>query len=340
MIIFDPQRGEYIDTETGEVIEERVVDLGPEWRVSNNDDISERERTGYPLTPKVHDGGISTKIGITKFRNAEDKIKLIKMRRLQKSIRVSHKDRKLVTLLSMLDREASRLRLPEYVKETAGIILRKLVKDDSVKRIKPSALAAVVLYYSCQVNNIPIHLQELRARFGVSERALWKAIRRVNEVMPDLRPKTLTPTKYIPVILDKLNLPLTVGTKATEIVDFVYKKGLASGKSHISYSAAAVYLVSKLTDNNKTLKEISGALNISELPIRKRLKEMLRILGPIRYTCKNCGYELYKYERVGQDVHGIRTPSEVKLWYSGKCPRCGHELGEPSLVPGKLEVVL
>ncbi len=26
MIIFDPERGEYVDTETGEVIEDRVVD--------------------------------------------------------------------------------------------------------------------------------------------------------------------------------------------------------------------------------------------------------------------------------------------------------------------------
>ncbi len=30
MIIFDAERGELIDTETGEVIEERVADLGHE----------------------------------------------------------------------------------------------------------------------------------------------------------------------------------------------------------------------------------------------------------------------------------------------------------------------
>jgi len=340
MIIYDAQRGEYIDTETGEVIEERVVDLGPEWRVLNNDDISQRERVGDPLTLKVHDNGLTTKIGITQFRKAEDKIKLIKMRRLQKSIRVSYKDKKLVTYLSMLNREASKLGLPEYVKETAGIILRKLVRDSSHNRIKPDVLIVVVLYYSCQVNNIPIHLQELRAKFDISTREFWKAMRRVNEAIQDLRPKIMTPTKYIPVILDKLKLPTTVGTKAAEIVDFMHKKGLTSGKSHISFSAAAVYLVSKLTDMDKTLKEISGTLNISELSIRKRLKEILSTLGPIRYTCRNCGFELYRFERIGQDVHGVRTPSEVKLWYSGKCPKCGHELGEPSLVPGKLEVVL
>ena len=51
MIIFDSERGEYVDTETGEVIEDRVVDLGPEWRVYDQ----ELQRTGSPLTLTVHD---------------------------------------------------------------------------------------------------------------------------------------------------------------------------------------------------------------------------------------------------------------------------------------------
>jgi len=51
----------------------------------------------------------------------------------------------------------------------------------------------------------------------------------------------------------------------------------------------------------------------------------------IKYTCKNCGYVLYKFEKVGQDFYGVRTPSEIKLIFGGKCPKCGHELGTPSI---------
>lgn len=340
MIIFDAERGELIDTETGEVIEERVADLGPEWRAFNELDRLERERVGSRLTMKVHDQGLTTKIGKIGYRKAGDRIKIIKMRRLQNSIRVPSKDRKLVTYLSRLNAEASKLGLPEHVKETAAIMMKKLVNGDSDERIKPDALIAIALYYSCQVNNIPVSLQELKARFGLSERAVWKAMRRVNEVFPDLKPKVMTPTKYIPIILSKLNLPMTVGTKVAEIVDYMHKEGLTSGKSHLSFSAAAVYIVSKMMDINKTQKEIAGALNISDMVIRKRYKEILDILGPIRYLCKNCGFELYKFERVGQEVYGPKTPSEVKAMYGGKCLRCGHELGEPSPIPGKLEVVL
>ncbi len=51
----------------------------------------------------------------------------------------------------------------------------------------------------------------------------------------------------------------------------------------------------------------------------------------IRYICSRCGYELYRFEKVGQDFYGIRTPSEIKLLYGGKCPRCGKEIRAPTI---------
>ncbi|MUN29972.1 hypothetical protein [Sulfuracidifex metallicus] len=52
---------------------------------------------------------------------------------------------------------------------------------------------------------------------------------------------------------------------------------------------------------------------------------------PVRYICKNCGTELYKFERVGQDFYGVRTPSEIKAIFGGKCHHCGHEFQVPSM---------
>ncbi len=144
MIIFDPERGEYVDTETGEVIEDRIVDLGPEWRVY---DQTELQRTGSPLTLTVHDQGLSTTIG---YEKVKDRIKLMKMQKLQRSVRVSNRDRKLVTFLTTLNSEASKLGLPDHVKETAALLLRKVVEKGLEKRVDPLILVIAVLYYSCQ----------------------------------------------------------------------------------------------------------------------------------------------------------------------------------------------
>jgi len=335
LIIFDAERGEYIDTETGEVIEDRVVDQGPEWRAYDNQDRTERERTGPWLTLKFHDEGLSTRIGNNRIK---DRIKLIKMQKLQNTIRVS-KDRKLVTYLQMLNSEASKLDLPGHVKETAAFMLRKLFARPFLIK-DPYALLAAVLYYSCEVNNVPTRLQEFKVRYTISSRELWKALRVVKEAaIPEFKSR-IKPTECIPKVIDKLNLPPVIGARVVELIDLMYENGLTGGKSCISLTAGAVYVISALMDVKKNQSEIAYSLNVTVETVRNRYREIVKMLGPIVYTCKSCGYELHRFEKVGQDVYGVRTPTEIKLIYDGKCPRCGHELGESSLIPGKLEVVM
>mgnify|MGYP001772557779 CR=1 FL=1 len=55
------------------------------------------------------------------------------------------------------------------------------------------------------------------------------------------------------------------------------------------------------------------------------------------YRCKKCGHILYKFERVGQDFYGVRTPSELKLMFANKCPKCGHELEIPKVEDIKIK---
>lgn len=59
---------------------------------------------------------------------------------------------------------------------------------------------------------------------------------------------------------------------------------------------------------------------------------------PVRYKCKNCGYELYRFEKVGQDFYGVRTPSEIRSIYGGRCPKCGHTLEFPNI--GEIKILL
>ncbi|BBD72585.1 hypothetical protein HS1genome_0974 [Sulfodiicoccus acidiphilus] len=55
------------------------------------------------------------------------------------------------------------------------------------------------------------------------------------------------------------------------------------------------------------------------------------MISMIMYQCKGCGSELFKFERVGQDFYGVRTPTEIMGMYSNKCPKCGKQLEIPSI---------
>ncbi|MBP1358221.1 MAG: hypothetical protein JZD40_07035 [Sulfolobus sp.] len=47
---------------------------------------------------------------------------------------------------------------------------------------------------------------------------------------------------------------------------------------------------------------------------------------------------MYKFEKVGQDFYGVRTPSEIKTIFGGKCPKCGHDLSVPTIEDIKIKI--
>ena len=46
-------------TECGLVIDEDVIDPGPEWRAFDSDQYEKKARTGAPMTYTIHDKGLS-----------------------------------------------------------------------------------------------------------------------------------------------------------------------------------------------------------------------------------------------------------------------------------------
>src|SRR5580658_7450808 len=59
----DYERGEIVCDECGLVLEESMIDQGPDWRAFDAEQGEKRARTGAPTTLTIHDKGLSTEIG-------------------------------------------------------------------------------------------------------------------------------------------------------------------------------------------------------------------------------------------------------------------------------------
>ncbi len=126
MIIYDPVRGEYIDEETGEVIEDRIADpRGGERHIL--------DRYGEFIKYSIHDRGITTVINKPKREEdlrivSKDHARIIFT---QASARRSDGERRLVRLLKMLHvitgRLSKRYYIPREVVEDAALIMRKIM---------------------------------------------------------------------------------------------------------------------------------------------------------------------------------------------------------------------
>ena len=114
-LIGDYERAEVVCAHCGLVIDENLVDMGPEWRAFDHEQRDKRTRVGAPITYTIHDKGLSTMID---WRNkdiygrdipARNRAQWYRLRKWQRKIRISGAtERNLAFALSELDRDSSR----------------------------------------------------------------------------------------------------------------------------------------------------------------------------------------------------------------------------------------
>jgi transcription initiation factor TFIIB len=280
--IYDVARGQLVCSACGLVLEENIVDTGREWRSFSQDEEVEKSRVGGRVTSKVHDGGLHTEIGRARVKNERLRKIFSKLSAINRGARVRPQDRKLVSMLHIMNQEVSKLGLPETVKDTAGNIIRELLNKKLATRFSNhKILILATIYYAAKINGYPLPFQELMDKDGYpldveKERLWWEALNRVQLAMKslNLRPK-VSSINYVPQIASRLNLSQKVATKASELVTAVERRGLGSGKSKVSLAASAVYIMSVLFDEKKTQKEVASVVKLTEVSIRNRYREII-----------------------------------------------------------------
>jgi transcription initiation factor TFIIB len=66
---------------------------------------------------------------------------------------------------------------------------------------------------------------------------------------------------------------------AKEIIDKASSMGLTSGRSPMGIAAASVYIAGQLTGESRTQGEKARSMNVTEVTIRNRYKELVKKLS-------------------------------------------------------------
>ncbi len=289
-IIFDQERGEYICIETGEVIEDRIIDTGPEWRAFTPEERERRSRAGSPLSPAMQDIGLATVID---YRNRDAsgkkldlkrKMEYARMRKWQVRTKIQNTvDRNLAQANAELQRLSTILGLPKEVQEQAAMIYRKAVERGLVRGRAIESVIAATIYAACRIMKTPRTLDEIakytkggRKELARCYRLLWKELN-WKELGVEL-PKP-DPIFYVPRIVSTLGLSGTVEATAKEILQKIKDSGIGAGKDPAGIAAAAVYIATLLSDEKRTQKEIAVVAGVTEVTVRNRYKELVKMLN-------------------------------------------------------------
>jgi transcription initiation factor TFIIB len=281
----DYERGELVCDECGLVLEEGMIDQGPEWRAFDAEQGEKRTRTGAPTTLTIHDKGLSTEIGwknrdpYGKSIPTRNRAQLYRLRKWQRRIRVSNAtERNLAFALAELDRLASSMALPRNVRETAAMIYRKAVSRNLIRGRSIEGVVAASLYGSCRQCNVPRTLDEIASKSRIGRKEIGRTYRFMTR---ELKLKLLPtrPQDYIQRFCSELKLKGEVQTRANEILKLATERELTSGRGPTGVAAAAIYISSVQCGERRTQREVAEVAGVTEVTIRNRYKELTEKLG-------------------------------------------------------------
>jgi transcription initiation factor TFIIB len=276
----DYSRAELVCGDCGLVIDEDLIDHGPEWRAFDSEQREKRARTGAPMTYTIHDKGLSTMIG-WKNRDAygksiptRNRAQLFRLRKWQTRTRVGNAtERNLAIALSTLDRMSSGLGLPRTVRETAAMIYRKAVLKNLIRGRSVEGVSAAALYAACRQCRVPRTLDEISVIAGMSRKEIGRNYRYVAREL-GLKLMPTSPQDYISRFCSELKLSGDVQAKTLDILKEAADRELTSGRGPTGIAAAALYIATILCGERRTQREVAEVAGVTEVTIRNRYKEL------------------------------------------------------------------
>ena len=279
----DGMRGEKICSVCGCVIDQEMIDLGPDWR--NFGSGKEKERIGSPMSIMSHDKGLSTEIasGSRDGRGASIPAKnMSQIRRLrtwQKRMRISNAmERNLATALTHINRIGTSLGLGNNVREATATMYRRAVKKNLVRGRSIENVVSSCLYAACRHCSVPRTLEEIAEASGVDRKTIGRTYRALSRQLK----LNLMPTKpedYLQRFCSDLNVSENVRRRALGILRDIGDKEASTGHGPTGAAAAAIYISCILCHEHRTQKQIADVSGVTEVTIRNRYRELTTELG-------------------------------------------------------------
>jgi transcription initiation factor TFIIB len=276
----DYSRAELVCGSCGLVLDEDIIDQGPEWRAFDSEQSQKRARTGSPMTYTIHDKGLSTVIGwknrdsYGKSIPTKNRAQLFRLRKWARRIRISNAtERSLATAFSELDRMASGMGLPRSVRETAAMIYRKAALKKLVRGRSIEGVVTAAMYAACRQCHVPRTLDEISNIAHISRKEIGRTYRYVSLEL-GLKLLPTSPEDYISRFCSELKLSGDVRAKTVEILRDAADRELTSGRGPPGIAAASLYIASVLCGERRTQREIAEVAGVTEVTIRNRYKEI------------------------------------------------------------------
>ncbi|MDS0478402.1 TFIIB-type zinc ribbon-containing protein [Natrinema sp. 1APR25-10V2] len=257
-ITSDVEHGETTYSECGLVVDEDMIDRGPEWRAFGDRERVERSRVGAPTTELRHDNGLSTMIGWRDKDTHGNQLSSEKRKQIQR-LRTWDKrfatknaqERNLKHAFGEIDRMASALVIPKSCRETVGVIYRRAVEHELLPGRSIEGMSTASLYAAARQHGTPRTLVEFETVSRVKKVRIQRAYRYLSQEL-GLQLEPADPLQYVSQFASALDVSGEAEQLTRELVEAAKAEAIHSGQSLASIAAAALYAAARLSNEQIT----------------------------------------------------------------------------------------
>lgn len=270
VMTFDPKRGELVCSRCGFVVEEGLIDPGPDWR---NDEGVDRSRAGPPNTVQLADGGIGgtfrpgRRDASGKPLTASEAARFGRLSRTNRWSRYSNLERALAPALTMMTALTSRMGLPPSFRDRAAVILRKAVRAGLTRGRSLDVIVAGAVLWATRELGAPRGIHEVAREAGVTIHRLAAVTKLMGRTL-GLQAQPARAQDFIPRFTSELTLPGSVAERALSIL--ASASWLATDTSSPQgIAAGALYLAAEQEGVAITQSKVARVAGASEVTLRK-----------------------------------------------------------------------
>eukprot|EP01113_Clastostelium_recurvatum_P013826 TRINITY_DN1742_c0_g1_i1.p1 TRINITY_DN1742_c0_g1~~TRINITY_DN1742_c0_g1_i1.p1 ORF type:complete len:385 (-),score=43.81 TRINITY_DN1742_c0_g1_i1:35-1042(-) len=273
-VVEDIAAGDAICRDCGRVLLGGLIDEHSEWRTFSNSDSNgaDPNRVGGPSNPLLKDSGLSTMI-------SKEGAGAGNLSRWQNRGALGASDRTLLAGFKEISRMADRINLPQTIVDRANELFKQIEDLRTMRGRSAEPIIAASLYIACRLEGVPRTFKEICALTKVSKKEIGRYYKYMVEQLKSKNVlstnlETITTSDFMSRFCNHLRLPVDVMKAATHVSKEAMRLGIVAGKSPISVAAAGIYMVSQLSAEKRTQKNIGDIAGVSEVTIRNAYKDL------------------------------------------------------------------
>jgi len=291
-IVTDYDRGERHCEMCGIVVDDNMIDHGPEYRIFDHTQ-EDKARVGPASNTMLHDKGLPTEIDPSMRDAYGKKIKdwqqINRLRKWQNRARLHNSfEKNLARAYMQISKVSSVMTLPDTVRAEAGHIYKMAVNNKFLRGRSVDSVIAASIYTACRMHGVPRTLDEVSQATGVGRKEVGRVYRFVTREL-DINLHPVSGGEYMERFCSMFDISKDAATEARRLVAICEANDQFSGKNPMGVNAACIYIacnkIHKQTGSGRiTQREIADKMSITEVTIRNRIqniKKLLRELGEL-----------------------------------------------------------